>query len=82
MAHTFTDLDELVRWLSELPPAERVRTCRLLADGATTAVVAQLADATIYRMTRESTAAAVAEELDITLRQVQRAVANHRERER
>jgi hypothetical protein len=74
--------EELTAWLDQLSPADRVATCRLLADTHTTGALSALADAAVYEATRHDKAAAVAEQYDLTPRQVQRAVANHNERVR
>lgn len=74
--------DELTAWLDKMTPADRVATCRLLADSHTTGTLSALADALVHEATRHDKAAAVAEQFALTPRQVQRAVANHNERVR
>lgn len=74
--------DELTAWLNEMTPADRVATCRLLADSHTTGALSALADALVHEATRHDKAAVVAEQYALTARQVQRAVANHNERVR
>lgn len=74
--------DELSAWLDQLPPADRVATCRFLADTHTTGALSALADATVHEATRHERAAIVAEQYALTPRQVQRAVASHKERTR
>lgn len=78
----FTDLDTLIAWLNALTPADQVRTARLLADTRTSRDVAAVADATVYEMTRDDPAPAVAQRLGLTVKQVRRAVENHAARQR
>jgi hypothetical protein len=70
-------VEDLLAWLDELPPLERVHLARLLADTKTTRDLAAAGDATIHALTREATAAAVAEQLGLSAKQVKRAVEQH-----
>lgn len=78
----FTDHDSLMTWLAALPEPDRVRTARLLGNTQTTRDLAAAADATVYEMTRQATASAVAAQLGLTVKQVRRAVENHSARQR
>lgn len=64
-------------WLNELSEVDRIRVARLLADTRTIRELADAADATVYELTRTATAAAVAERLGLSAKQVKRAVEQH-----
>lgn len=78
----FTDRETLLAWLNAFSPADRVHVARLLGDTKTTGALAAAADATVYDMTRDATAAAVAEQLELSVKQVRRAVEQHAARMR
>lgn len=75
-------VDDLLAWLWELAPAERVHLARLLGNTKTAGAVAAVGDATIHALTRATAAAEVADQLDLSAKQVKRAVEQHFARQR
>ncbi len=66
-------LDGLLTWLHEMPPRERIRLARTLAKDVG-AIIAADTDTLIYQATRTATFAQVGGDLDLSPKQVQRAV--------
>ncbi len=72
-----TFLRALDAGLACLPPADRVRAARLLADRSTSAHVSDGTDALVYQLTRSATYAQVAEQLGVAEPTVAKAVKRH-----
>jgi len=68
------DVDELMAWLADQPPADAVRLARLLADTKTAGALRAHADRVVYDMTRAATYNEVATALGQTRKQVMKAV--------
>lgn len=75
-------IDDVRRWLADLPARKRVHVARLLADTRTARELAVLADETVAELFEHGTADQVAEQLDLSVAQVRRAIAQHRARQR
>lgn len=65
-----------------MDPGDRVHLIRLLADTKTTGELAAIGDATIAELFATRTAAQTARELGLTVKQVRRAIEQHRARQR
>jgi hypothetical protein len=72
------DRDDLLMWLRALPPLERARLARALADTETTQAIAKVGDEAVYELTRAATWAEVAELLGVAPATVNKAVSRHR----
>ncbi len=73
-------VEDVLAWLDDMPAADAVRLARLLTDANTTKALAAAADRRVYAMTREMTAAKVAQELDTSLKSVRKAAERERDR--
>jgi len=76
-----SSLSELVDTLTALPPIERARLARLLADRRTQGVLAALADAAVVEATRTATYDQVAEALGVSYSAINKAINRHNARQ-
>jgi len=77
-----SSLPDLVDALAVLPPLERARLARLLADRRTQGVLAAMADAAVVEVTRSQTYDEVAAALGVSYGAVRKAVVRHNARVR
>lgn len=63
-----------------MPPVERAKLGRLLADGRTTKAIGAVTDAAVYELTRSESYGEVAARLDVSASAVNKAITSHRRR--
>lgn len=71
------DLDDFLAWLRSLPPLQRARMAKVLANVETSREVRKIGDEAVYELTRDRPWSEVAELLGTGIASINKAVSRH-----